>query len=166
MKNFSRQNTKSNKNSYNEKKTNDDNAFQCELENILALRIDEDYIVSVTGVKDVSRIEYISLQIDTTVQSLLELPELLPNVKHLVLDNSTIGSVRDLGVGLRYLTSLSLSGCGLHDIDGIGVLTGLQELNLSDNYISDLTPLTMHENLQVYSTILDFLLLIFCNFRT
>jgi Leucine-rich repeat (LRR) protein len=157
MKNFSRQNAKASKGNYVENKGNNDNdQLQCELENILALRIDEDYIVSVTGVKDVSRIEYISLQIDTTVQSLLELPELLPNVKHLVLDNSTIGSVRDLGVGLRHLTSLSLSGCGLHDIDGVGVLTGLQELNLSDNYISDLSPLTMHEYLQVdYS--LDFL---------
>jgi Leucine-rich repeat (LRR) protein len=80
-----------------------------------------------------------------------------------VLDNSTIGSIRDLGVGMRCLTSLSLSGCGLHDLDGIGVLTGLQELNLSDNYISDVTPLTMHENLEVSQMLLEiqFLLSLF-----
>lgn len=123
--------------------------IQSELESLLASRIDEDYIISVTGVKDVSRIEYISLQIDTSIQSLLDLPDLLPSIKHLVLDNSTISSIRDLGVGLRNLSSLSLSGCGLHDLDGIGVLTGLQELNLSDNYIADITPLTMHEHIQV-----------------
>jgi Leucine-rich repeat (LRR) protein len=132
-----------------DKKANAMDDIQNELESLLASRIDEEYIMSVTGVKDVNRVEYISLQIDTTIQSLLDLPDLLPNMKHLVLDNSTIGSIRDLGVGMRCLTSLSLSGCGLHDLDGIGVLTGLQELNLSDNYISDVTPLTMHENLEV-----------------
>lgn len=120
-----------------------------EFDTILSSMIDEEYIVSVTGIKDIARIEYISLQIDSNFQSILDLPDLLPNLKHLVLDNSTIGSIRDLGVGLRGITSLSLSGCGLRDIDGIGVLTGLQELCLTDNYISDITPLTMHENLQV-----------------
>jgi Leucine-rich repeat (LRR) protein len=120
-----------------------------EFESILSSMIDEEYIISVTGIKDISRIEYISLQIDTNFQSILDLTDLLPNLKHLVLDNSTVGSIRDLGVGLRGITSLSLSGCGLKDIDGIGVLTGLQELCLTDNYISDISPLTMHENLQV-----------------
>ncbi len=120
-----------------------------EFDTILSAMIDEEFIISITGIKDITRIEYISLQIDTNFQSILDLSDLLPNLKHLVLDNSTIGSIRDLGVGLRGITSLSLSGCGLKDIDGIGVLTGLQELCLTDNYISDISPLTMHENLQV-----------------
>lgn len=128
-----------------------------ELESLMASRIDEDYIASITSVKDLTRVEYLSLQIDTTTQSLLDLPDILPNLKHLVLDNSIISSIRDLGVGLRHITTLSLSGCGLYDIDGIGVLTGLQELSLSDNYISDITPLTMHENLQVNSFTLSIL---------
>ena len=119
-----------------------------EFQSILASIIDEEYIVASTGIKDISRIEYISLQVDTNQQSILDLPDLLPNLKHLVLDNSTISSIRDLGVGLRHITSLSLSSCGLTELDGIGVLTGLQELNLSDNYLSDITPLTMHEHLQ------------------
>jgi Leucine-rich repeat (LRR) protein len=54
-----------------------------------------------------------------------------------------------LGIGLRHITSLSLSFCGLNDLDGIGVLTGLQEICLSDNFITDVAPLAMHENLQV-----------------
>lgn len=124
-------------------------SYEDELENIFSSRIDDEYIMSVTGVRDLSRVEYISLQIDTTIQSILDLPDLLPNLKHLVLDNSTLPSIRDLGVGLRHLSSLSLSGCGLQDLDGIGVLTGLQELCLSDNYISDVTPLYMHEYIQV-----------------
>jgi Leucine-rich repeat (LRR) protein len=123
--------------------------FAADIENILSSMIDEAYIVASTGIKDISRIEYISLQIDSNLQSLLDLSELLPSLKHLVLDNSSISSIRDLGVGLRGLVSLSLSGCGLHDLDGIGVLQGLQELCLTDNYIADITPLTMHDQLQV-----------------
>ncbi|KAJ1437271.1 hypothetical protein B484DRAFT_238724 [Ochromonadaceae sp. CCMP2298] len=110
--------------------------------------IGEEYIQKETGTEDMASIVHLALTIDTTRQSIYELNEFLPNLKHLVLDNSNISSVRDLGIGLRSLTSLSLSCCGLNDIDGIGVLTGLQELCLSDNYITDVTPLAMHENLQ------------------
>lgn len=120
-----------------------------ELEEILSSIIDENYIVSVTGVKDLSRVEYVSLVIDSSVQSLLDLPDLLPHLKHLVLDNSQISSIRDLGVGLRSITSLSLAGCNLNDIDGISVLNELQELNLTDNFITDISPLTLHESLEV-----------------
>eukprot|EP01035_Chromulina_nebulosa_P021468 gene21468-27806_t len=44
--------------------------------------------------------------------------------------------------------SLSLLNCGLHDLDGIGVLIGLQDLNVEDNYLVDFSPLAMHENIQ------------------
>ena len=77
-----------------------------------------------------------------------------------MLDNSLVASVRDLGIGLRFLKSLSLSCCGLIDIDGIGVLTGLQDLCLSDNSIVDVTPLAMHENLQVSTVNFFFLIII------
>eukprot|EP01031_Cornospumella_fuschlensis_P028240 gene28240-34099_t len=117
-------------------------------EAILSSAIDEKYIQSQLGDVDLQTVEYISLQIDSATQSIFELPELLPQLKHLVLDNSNVSSVRDLGVGLRSLWSLSLCGCALYDIDGIGVLTGLKELNVSNNFISDVTPLALHENLQ------------------
>eukprot|EP01033_Poteriospumella_lacustris_P008683 gene8683-6244_t len=119
-----------------------------EFKDILSSIVNEDYIVSVTGIKDLSKVEYISLQIDTKEQALYDLSDILPNLKHLVLDNSHIGSIRDLGTGLRLITSLSLSGCNLRDLDGIGVLVGLQELCLSDNLLSDISPLTLHENLE------------------
>jgi Leucine-rich repeat (LRR) protein len=124
-----------------------------EFKDILSSIVNEDYIVSVTGIKDLSKVEYISLQIDTKEQALYDLSDILPNLKHLVLDNSHIGSIRDLGTGLRLITSLSLSGCNLRDLDGIGVLVGLQELCLSDNLLSDISPLTLHENLEVSDTV-------------
>ncbi len=111
--------------------------------------IGEDYLIGITGATDLNKLDFLEIIIDTSVQSIFGLSELLPNLKSLVLDNSIISSVRDLGVGLRYITFLSLASCGLSDLDGIGVLTGLQEICLSDNFIQDVAPLAMHENLQV-----------------
>jgi Leucine-rich repeat (LRR) protein len=127
-----------------------------EFKEILSSMINEEYIINTTGIKDLSRVEYISLVIDTKEQSLYDLSEILPNLKHLVLDNSQIGSIRDLGVGLRNITSLSLSGCNLRDLDGIGVLIGLQELCVSDNLLTEISPLTLHDNLQVTNSFLKF----------
>ncbi len=120
-----------------------------ELQTLMDGIIGEEFITNATGTTNMLQIEHLEIVIDTTVQSIFGLSELLPNLKYLVLDTSVIGSVRDLGIGLRYIVSLSLSSCGLNDLDGIGVLTGLQEMCLSDNHISDVAPLAMHENLQV-----------------
>jgi hypothetical protein len=120
-----------------------------DLQTILDGIIGEEYVREETGQEDLSTIVHLALKIDTSRQSVYDVHQFLPNLQHLVLDNSVITSVRDLGIGLRFIVSLSLSSCGLIDIDGIGVLTGLQELNLSDNSIADVTPLAMHENLQV-----------------
>jgi Leucine-rich repeat (LRR) protein len=127
--------------------------FECilddDLQSIMNSIINEEYIRRETGADDIEAIIHLNLVIDTVEQSVFELSEILPNLKHLILDHSNIASIRDLGIGLRFLTSLSLSSCSLYDIDGIGVLIGLQELCLSDNYLTDVTPLAMHENIQV-----------------
>jgi len=120
-----------------------------DFQSIMNSIINEEYIRRETGADDIEAIIHLNLVIDTAEQSVFELSEILPNLKHLILDHSNIASIRDLGIGLRFLTSLSLSSCSLYDIDGIGVLTGLQELCLSDNYLTDVTPLAMHENIQV-----------------
>jgi len=121
-----------------------------ELQKIIDGIITEEYLVKVTGGNaDLSGVDRVQLQVNTFYQSLLDLAQLLPSLRHLTLDSSTVSSVRDLGVGLRHLQSLSLNDCGLSDIDGIGVLTGLIELSLCDNAISDVAPLAMHENIQV-----------------
>jgi Leucine-rich repeat (LRR) protein len=38
---------------------------------------------------------------------------------------------------------------GIAELDGISALSGLHELHLRHNHISDLTPLAMHDNLEV-----------------
>lgn len=130
-------------------------AMEDDLQMLMDGIINEDYVREETGKEDLTTIKHLSLVIDTSKQSVYDLHVFLPNLQHLVLDNSTITSVRDLGIGLRFLTSLSLSNCSLIDIDGIGVLTGLLDLCLSDNEITDVTPLAMHENLQVRNKILS-----------
>lgn len=123
-----------------------------ELQKILDGIITDEFLVKATGassIEDLSTVERLQLQVNTSYQSLLDLSHLLPSLRHLVLDSSTVSSVRDLGVGLRHLTSLSLNDCGLNDIDGIGVLIGLVELSVCDNSITDVAPLAMHENIQV-----------------
>ena len=125
------------------------NLEQDDLQNIIDQMISEEYIIKITGENDLSKIERLKLVVDTSVQSVFGLNEILPNLMYLTLDRSMISSVRDLGSGLRHIVSLSLAHCGLCDLDGIGVLTGLQEINLSDNNITDVAPLAMHESLQV-----------------
>ena len=122
-----------------------------ELQKIIDGIITEEYLVKMTGAThaDLSAVDRVQLHVNTFYQSLLDLAQLLPSLRHLTLDSSTVSSVRDLGVGLRHLQSLSLNDCGLSDIDGIGVLTGLVELSLCDNTIADVAPLAMHENIQV-----------------
>ncbi len=111
--------------------------------------IDEEYIRNETGEDDLSHLVHLTLVINTSHQSIYDLHHFLPALQHLVLDKSVISTVRDLGTGLRFLKSLSLASCGLYDLDGIGVLTSLQELCLKNNHITDVTPLAMHENLEV-----------------
>lgn len=60
-----------------------------------------------------------------------------------------IRSFRDLGTSLQSLRILWLSRSGVTDLDGIGALCGLKELYLAFNDIADLTPLAMHDELQV-----------------
>lgn len=128
----------------------DSSEMEEDLQALMEGIIGEEYIRNECGTEDLTTIKHLTLVIDTTRQSLYDPQEYLPNLLYLVLDNSVITSIRDLGVGLRFLKSLSLACCGISDIDGIGVLSGLQELCLRDNYIEDVTPLAMHESLQVY----------------
>mmetsp|Transcript_30517 Transcript_30517/g.41989 ORF Transcript_30517/g.41989 Transcript_30517/m.41989 type:complete len:1121 (-) Transcript_30517:165-3527(-) len=123
----------------------DDNDIQ----NLLNGIIDEEIIYNACGEKDMLKIEHLTIHVDSNNQSILNISDILPNLKSLTLDHSIISSVRDLGIGLRNLKALSLCGCGLYDLDGIGVLTGLEELLLCDNFISDVTPLALHDNIRV-----------------
>ena len=120
-----------------------------DLQKILDGILGEELLRKTTKQNDLSNVTRLEIRVNSSYQSLLDLNSLLPNLINLVLDSSTIISIRDLGVDLRQLTSLSLSDCGLLDLDGIGVLTGLVNLKLCDNSIADVAPLAMHENIEV-----------------
>ena len=126
-----------------------DNAIDDGLKNILESAISEDYLRQVAGSDDLTTVTFMQLRVDLNIQSILDITDNLPSLTSLILDESIISSVRDLGTGLRSIISLSLNSCALKDLDGIGVLTGLQDFNASDNYLTDAAPLAMHENLQV-----------------
>ena len=120
-----------------------------DMQDILDGIIGEDYLKHATGEEDLSTITSISIVIDTSIQSIHSLNELVPNLQELILDGSKISSIRDLGVGLKTLTSLSLADCALSDLDGIGALSGLKILNLSNNALTEVVSLALHDNLEV-----------------
>jgi Leucine-rich repeat (LRR) protein len=111
--------------------------------------ITEEYLQQAACTEDLSSVTALTLRIDTSYQSLLDLGDLVRRLDRLVLDGSKVCSVRDLGVGLKFLSSLSLNDCGLSELDGIGMLTNLKELSARDNDIEDVTALALHETIEV-----------------
>ncbi|GLD94386.1 hypothetical protein PINS_up002997 [Pythium insidiosum] len=109
----------------------------------------EDKLRQLSGKQDLSRVTTLQLSVDASKQSLEVIGELLPSLQQLRLVNSSLGSFRDLGTSLHALLVLHVPRCGLRDLDGISALTGLQELYVPHNAISDISPLTMHEELRV-----------------
>ena len=65
----------------------------------------------------------------------------MPKLRELKLNGSSLGSLRDLGSGLRHLQVLWVAHCGLTALDGLGALSGLRELYASFNQIDDMQPL-------------------------
>ena len=61
---------------------------------------------------DLTRVNRLQIRVNTAHQSLLDINTMLPSLTNLILDSSTIMSIRDLGVGLRMLVTLSLNDCG------------------------------------------------------
>lgn len=134
-----------------EKEDGDKNSWKTEedhLQSLLDSMIGEDYLRRVTKQDDLSLVTHLQLQVDTSIQSLLDISDLLPALRTLTLDHSTICTLRDLGTGLRCLHTLSLAHCSLTDLDGIGVLVNLINLNLSGNNLTEINPLAMHEKLE------------------
>lgn len=62
---------------------------------------------------------------------------------------STLASFRDLGNSLSHLRVLWLSACGIFHLDGVGALSGLEELYLAFNDVEDLTSIALHDRLEV-----------------
>lgn len=86
--------------------------------------ISEEYLTEITKENDLKKVKKLEIEVNTYYQSLLDINTFLPNLTCLVLNSSVIVSIRDLGVELNNLLSLSMNECNLMDLDGIGVLTG------------------------------------------
>lgn len=102
-----------------------------------------------TGEDDLAGVTFLELSVNTSDQSVAQIGELCPALTQLKLNDSFLQSIRDLGTAVRNLQVLWLSRCGVTDLDGISVLEQLTELYLSFNNIDDITPLSLHEHLEV-----------------
>ncbi|RLN88573.1 hypothetical protein BBJ28_00001188 [Nothophytophthora sp. Chile5] len=111
--------------------------------------ISEEKLQQLTGSHDLERVTSLQLSVDSTKQSVEVIGELLPALQQLRLQQSTLCSFRDLGTSLGSLRILWAMNCGIADLDGIGALVSLQELHLQHNRVSDISPLTMHDELRV-----------------
>ena len=110
--------------------------------------IGEEYLRRITNQNDLTKVEYLQMQVNLNSQSVLGIEDHLPNLSSLVLDDSVISSVRDLGTGFSSLISLSINSCALNDLDGINALANLKDLSACENFITDASSLTMHENIE------------------
>ncbi|XP_066108556.1 leucine-rich repeat-containing protein 56 isoform X1 [Saccopteryx bilineata] len=100
-------------------------------------------------VDDLRLVSMLEMCVDTRDHSLGNFGVHLPNLGQLKLNDSRLGSVRDLGTALGRLQVLWLARCGLSDLDGIGSLPALKELYVSYNNVSDLSPLCLLGELEV-----------------
>ncbi|KAM8812750.1 LOW QUALITY PROTEIN: leucine-rich repeat-containing protein 56 [Rhynchonycteris naso] len=98
---------------------------------------------------DLRMVSMLEMCVDTHDHSLGNFGVHLPNLSQLKLNDSRLGSVRDLGTALGHLQVLWLARCGLSDLDGIGSLLALKELYVSYNNVSDLSPLCLLGELEV-----------------
>ena len=100
---------------------------------------------ALTGEDDLEDVYNLEVEVDTSNQSVAHFGEVMPNLETLKFTNSRIESFRDLGTRLRGLKVLWVTRCGIAELDGIVALSGLQELYVAFNHISDLSPLALHD---------------------
>lgn len=111
--------------------------------------LSEDKLRKVSGCDDLCTVERLQLRVSTAEHSVAQLGRALPNLCELVLNGSVVASMRDFGVDLRHLRVLRLASSRVKDLDGVGALDGLRELHLPFNSVRSLTPLALHEKLEV-----------------
>ncbi|KAJ8299005.1 hypothetical protein KUTeg_023065 [Tegillarca granosa] len=102
-----------------------------------------------TGVDNLDDVHSLEMKVDTSDTSLGNFGSLLPRLTQLKLSNSSIPCVRDLGSSLRNLRVMWMCRCGLNELDGISTMICLKELYLAYNEISDISPLSMLDKLEI-----------------
>ena len=130
----------------NEKKFD---SVEDEFVHVLNNVIGENFLKHYLQLDDLSKICDLRISIDTTLQSLDNIGDILENLMTLNLDNSILHSIRDLGVSFKNIRILTLNSCGLNELDGISSFVSLEVLSLRDTNMNDVSPLAMLENLKV-----------------
>ena len=116
------------------------------------LRLSMSHLQSISELQTLSDSNYLQVSLNANEIAIDNLGDLLPGLRMLKLTGgSIIPSLRCLGSSLYALHFLYASHCLIEFIEGIGTMSQLQELYLPFNFISDLSPLSILENL----TILD-----------
>lgn len=111
--------------------------------------VSDDFLRHYCETDDLLSVNRLDIQVDSAVQSVESLGDHLPNLRHLRLTDSSVLCVRDIGTSLLQLEVLWMSRCGLQDLNGVGALPCLREFYLPFNDVSDLTPLSSHDNIEV-----------------
>ncbi len=111
--------------------------------------LNEEKLLELTNKDELADIVELKYCVDTSYQDVSHLGSMLPCLKELWLDNSSISTIRDFGTQLGQLRVLSLKSSYVKELDGICALDNLQELYLENNSIESLAPLAMHESLRL-----------------
>lgn len=115
-------------------------------------RLSMSRLQSISELQSSSDSSYLQVSLNAHEIAIDNLGDLLPGLRMLKLTGgSVIPSLRCLGSSLHALHYLYASHCLIEFIEGVGTMSQLQELYLAFNYISDISPLSVLENL----TILD-----------
>jgi hypothetical protein len=86
--------------------------------------------------------------VDASDSPVAAIGECFPNLRHLVLNDSILVSLRDLGTAYQKLQVLEVNRCCLSDLDGIAAFPNLLSLIAKDNSIADVSQLALHDSLQ------------------
>ena len=99
--------------------------------------------------EDLEIVEELKMQVDSEAQRISAISDFLPRLKKLVLSNSRVPCVRDLGTRWNCLLILNLSRAEVADLSGLSAFPNLAELYTPFNSIALLQPLLGCDNLEI-----------------
>ena len=84
--------------------------------------LNEKFLANALGgieVTELSSLNKLELRVDTTCHSLQVTGEILPSLEYLKLNDSIIGSFRDIGTSFKNVRVLHIARCELKEVQGI-----------------------------------------------
>jgi len=124
-------------------------AFAQEVAEIQEEGLSADFLRHYCDLSDLDQVTRLEIQVDSVMQAVDSLGCHLRNLRQLKLTESSIMCVRELGTELYNLEVLWMSRCGLQDLNGVSAIPALREFYLPFNDVTDLSPLSGQENLEV-----------------